>query len=89
MRFLEGVGILLLGPGRHKKVWWDSYWIGIVPSVNNVGRFHAVVMNGRDLAWDPNIENKLAEVSIEDVVNAYLLVLSDMSLLRKSGLCAL
>src|SRR5688572_4932278 len=41
MRFLEQHGVALLGKGS-SAYYWNTYWIGIVPSLNNEGKRHAV-----------------------------------------------
>lgn len=81
-RWLSERGITLYGPPRNRGVWYQGQWIAIVPSINNEGGYHALVMEDGHLAWDPNCNRKYESVDINDVKHAWLLILSDMTKFR-------
>lgn len=87
--FLKPHGVALLSKGR-SAYYWDTYWIGVVPSLNHKGRHHAVVMHSDQLVHDPNVPpaKVYEQVSYKDCVDGYTLVLSDAGLLRRSSLYA-
>lgn len=86
-KFLAGHGLRILGKGR-SLYYWDSYWIGVVASLNFEGRNHAVVMYDNRLVHDPNISSakRYTELNYRDCVDGYSLILSDTGLFRKSNL---
>ena len=86
-KFLEPHGIALLGNASY---YWNSYWIGVVPSLNNDGRHHAVVMLDNKLAHDPNTppSKVYTEASYKDCDDGYIIVLSNAGLFRRSSLYA-
>jgi hypothetical protein len=85
--FLKTHGLNLISKGR-SAFFWDSYWIGIVPSLNFEGKQHAVVMCDNELAHDPNIppSKSYTELTYNDCVDGYTVILSDAGLFRRSNL---
>jgi hypothetical protein len=89
--FLKPHGLRMLGK-NNSLYYWESYWIGLVDSLNNEGRGHAVVMLDDSLAHDPNEglpDSKVYEqVSYKQCYDGYGLILSDAGLFRRSNLYA-
>ena len=88
--FLSKHGVRLLGKGR-SLYYWESYWIGVLPSLNFPGRTHAVVMFNDSLVHDPNTPpaNLYPDTTTyEQCTDGYVMTLSDAGLYRRSSLYA-
>ncbi len=66
----------------HERIWRTGYWIASVPSKNYKGGYHAIVMNGCNVAHDPSTKKRYrAGTSMlgKKVAGGYWLEITDAS----------
>lgn len=58
-RFLRQYGLSLMWDKN--KIWYDGYWIASVKSLNYKDTYHAIVMDGQCVFFDPSKKKKYEE----------------------------